>query len=238
MNRVLTSLTSLAIALLGPGCGGNSNSDKSDQGSSTSAAGEIGGSGSNLPASGGDASASAGASTTAPSIGGAAGASANSPSGGSAVSQGATPGNMVPAGGSPSSGGSVATSTPTSSAGANAGAAGSAGGECKKNADCANSPAAAQLKNLRCTGQELYCLAGVCHGECLDSCSVVRSDVNPCTAPRICVPKFGGVLSVCSITPVACTTASDCPKYLPNANQAWTCDAGACAFPGFQYGTE
>lgn len=115
---------------------------------------------------------------------------------------------------------------------------GTTGGTCTINADCADSAAAQAIQNVRCIGAELYCLQGQCHGDCADSCTAVRTDVNPCPAPRVCAPS----MSVCKIIPIKCQTASNCPKYLPPTADggiaAWVCEGGICAYPGFQYATQ
>lgn len=115
------------------------------------------------------------------------------------------------------------------------------GGPCGVNADCADSPAARALANVRCAGGEIYCLNGECHADCMDTCTVVRSDVNPCPSPRICTPKFGGATSFCAMTSVRCETAADCPAYLPlvdGGSGAWSCDDGGCAYPGYEFPTK
>jgi hypothetical protein len=115
---------------------------------------------------------------------------------------------------------------------------GTSGGTCAVNADCADSAAAQAIQNTRCIGLEIYCLAGQCHGDCGDSCTAVRTDVDPCPAPRLCAPAK----SVCAIVPIRCQGANDCPVYLPptadGGTAAWVCDAGICAYPGFQYATQ
>lgn len=120
--------------------------------------------------------------------------------------------------------------------------AGWVGGACTQNADCVGSPAAVAVSAAKCL-DEVYCLSGVCHGECTQSCVVVRSDVNPCQAPRLCVKiPAGGGLSLCKIKPVSCATAGDCPLVrlvLPDAGQAeWSCEDGICRYPAFEYATE
>jgi hypothetical protein len=114
------------------------------------------------------------------------------------------------------------------------------GGACQVNADCANSPAATALANVRCAGGELYCWNGECYSECTQTCTVVRSDVNPCPAPRICEARFGGQESFCAMTPAKCRSASDCPAYLPRVDggqAAWSCQDGGCTYPGYQFPT-
>lgn len=116
------------------------------------------------------------------------------------------------------------------------------GGACNVNADCINSPAANGPGLAKCA-DELFCLDGVCHGDCMQECVVVRSDIDPCPAPWLCVtPANGGGMSICMIKPVQCTSATDCPKALPrlpDGGQAqWTCEAGICQYPGYQYATQ
>lgn len=116
------------------------------------------------------------------------------------------------------------------------------GGECSTNAECVNSPAAKALANVRCAGRDIFCLDSVCHAECTKTCVVARSDVNPCPAPRLCVPNLSGSVAFCSITPTSCATVADCSAYLPptadGSERAWACTDGLCTYPGFEYATD
>ena len=115
------------------------------------------------------------------------------------------------------------------------------GGSCQVNSDCTNSPAAAALANVRCAGGEIYCWNAECYSDCMDTCTVVRTDVNPCPTPRICEPRFGGQQSFCAMTVAKCQSAADCPAYLPHvdAGQAvWSCVGGICTFPGYEFPTQ
>jgi hypothetical protein len=119
--------------------------------------------------------------------------------------------------------------------------AGWMGGSCALNSDCVNSPAALAVAAAKCL-DEVFCLSGICRGECTHSCVVVRSDIDPCPTPRLCVKiPAGAGLSLCKITPVPCTVPSDCPAVrpvLPDGGQAaWTCEDGVCRYPGFEYAT-
>jgi hypothetical protein len=117
---------------------------------------------------------------------------------------------------------------------------GAVGGTCQVNTDCANSPAAAAFSKVRCAGGQIYRWQGLCHADCMSTCTIVRTDVNPCATPRICEPRLGGQESFCAMTPARCQTAAQCPSYLPStdAGQAvWTCDDGGCAYPGYQFPT-
>jgi hypothetical protein len=122
-------------------------------------------------------------------------------------------------------------------AGIGFGEGGATGGACSLNADCADSAAAQAFQNVRCIGRETYCLEGECHADCADSCTAIRSDVNPCPAPRLCAPGLG----ICKIVPILCQSATDCPQYLPptadGGTAAWSCEAGICAYPDFQLAT-
>lgn len=114
------------------------------------------------------------------------------------------------------------------------------GGACQVNADCAKSPAAAALANVRCAGGEIYCFNAECYSDCAQTCTVVRSDFNPCPAPRICEARFGGQESFCAMTPAKCQTASDCPAYLPRVDggqATWACEDGGCTYPGYAFPT-
>lgn len=117
---------------------------------------------------------------------------------------------------------------------------GGAGGDnsCVVNADCADSPAADEIRQIKCES-EVYCQAGTCKGECVEMCQPVRSDVNPCAGGRLCAPYgFGG--SFCSMLPVPCSSVADCPVYLPpseGGTSAWSCTASVCSNPGWTYAT-
>lgn len=116
------------------------------------------------------------------------------------------------------------------------------GGACTVNNDCTASPAAMESGKYGCIN-EVFCLDGVCHGDCTITCSMVRTDINPCPAPRICTALPGsGPTTVCKITPIPCTTAATCPRYLPSfpdgGTGEWSCTDGICRYPGFSYSTE
>jgi hypothetical protein len=117
---------------------------------------------------------------------------------------------------------------------------GAVGGACQNNADCVGSPADLTSRPVRCVGKDLYCLDGLCHAECRDSCTQLRTDVNPCPAPRICVPITGLGIAFCSLTPPPCQAAADCPTYRPpvdGSSADWTCDQGICRYPGLEPAT-
>jgi hypothetical protein len=116
------------------------------------------------------------------------------------------------------------------------------GGNCAVNRDCAKSPAAVENSKYGCVN-EVYCLAGVCHGDCSINCEQVRIDINPCPAPRICTALPGsGINTVCKITPIPCVTAATCPQYTPKPEDGgvgdWSCVDGICRYPGFDYPTQ
>jgi hypothetical protein len=114
------------------------------------------------------------------------------------------------------------------------------GGSCSVNKDCHQSPAARGISTERCA-DEIYCLGGVCYAACTKMCAVVRSDVDPCPPPRLCVHFAVSSVSLCKITPVECTLATDCPLARPpsaDGGQAeWSCEDGICRYPGFEYAT-
>ena len=112
------------------------------------------------------------------------------------------------------------------------------GTECHVNSDCApTSP-------LRCGADELYCLDGQCHFGCAQECEAIRTDVNPCQEPRLCVPLLAGSPSpsYCSIMPIRCSSVSSCPIYRPETDAgpdaAWSCEDDLCVYPGFSYTTK
>lgn len=111
------------------------------------------------------------------------------------------------------------------------------GGTCTVNSDCTDSPAAQALSGVRCLALETYCLDGTCYADCAGSCTVVRTDTNPCPPQRLCT-RFP---PVCKIVPIRCSQAADCPSYLPPVADggvgAWSCEEGLCAYPGLVYAT-
>jgi hypothetical protein len=115
---------------------------------------------------------------------------------------------------------------------------------CNVNADCVDSQAAKDIEPIRCGPKDLYCLEGTCHGECRELCEVVRDDMNPCSEPRHCVRQgdSSDALSFCTIMPIPCDTADDCPAYrtvLPEGGQGeWSCDDEVCRYPGVEYATQ
>jgi hypothetical protein len=116
------------------------------------------------------------------------------------------------------------------------------GGTCATNDDCSSSPAAVENAKFGCLN-EVYCLEGVCHGDCTIECVQVRADINPCPAPRICTALPGsGSETICLITPIPCITVATCPLYLPSTPDGgvgqWSCVDGTCRYPGFDYPTE
>jgi hypothetical protein len=116
------------------------------------------------------------------------------------------------------------------------------GGVCTSNADCTNSPAAVENSWYGCLN-EVYCLAGLCHGDCTIECELVRIDINPCPAPRICMTLPGsGSTSICKITPIPCVTAETCPLNKPiladGGQGDWSCVDGICVYPEFEYPTQ
>jgi hypothetical protein len=120
----------------------------------------------------------------------------------------------------------------------------SSGVECARNADCAHSSAADRAGTLRCgAAADVYCLAGKCEAECGNRCQPVTTDVNPCPQPQLCKPVIPGPdgLSVCTIVPIACTGAADCPVYAPvtedGGHAQWDCVDAICKSPSVSYGT-
>jgi hypothetical protein len=110
--------------------------------------------------------------------------------------------------------------------------------ECARNSDCADSAVASQLK---CPFQQVYCLKEQCKGGCGELCTVLRPDLNPCLE-GICKPSpLGGDFTYCTMLPIPCQTAADCPLYLPpladGGQSSWTCEDQICRYPGFEYPT-
>ena len=119
-------------------------------------------------------------------------------------------------------------------------ACGSSGAmSCERNADCAHSKDG--KGPLECSWPDVYCLDGTCHVECGKACEPGRSDVNPCEAPRLCTSHVSPAQVACTLMPIACTSASNCPLYLPptpdGGTAAWTCASGTCEYPGWAYAT-
>ena len=96
---------------------------------------------------------------------------------------------------------------------------------------------AATNANFTMRRSDPTCSGGTCYADCANSCIAVRTDVNPCPSPRFCAPALG----VCKIIPIRCSSANDCPVYLPplddGGSAAWACDAGICSYPGTDYAT-
>lgn len=116
----------------------------------------------------------------------------------------------------------------------------SSAAECKRNADCSNSAAA--KSQIRCFS-EVSCRSGSCVNECLETCTPVTPDVNPCPAAFLCKKDQPPDRSVCTIFPVQCMTELDCPLYTPilggrTTPDSWSCTQGICRYPGLAYGSE
>lgn len=111
-------------------------------------------------------------------------------------------------------------------------------GPCHSNADCEDSEAAKMAAELKCPFSEFYCLAGQCQFDCGDVCMIARVDVNPCVK-GICISRpQAPEITYCTMLPVKCDSAEDCPAYLPSQDGTWTCEQGICRFPGFTYPTQ
>jgi hypothetical protein len=109
------------------------------------------------------------------------------------------------------------------------------GPKCTRNSEC--DPTA----KLKGPSWQVYCLEGRCKGGCGDFCTVLRADLNPCLE-GICRPSSGGgAFSWCTMLPIPCQTAADCPLYLPplagGGQASWTCEDQICRYPGFEYPT-
>ena len=118
---------------------------------------------------------------------------------------------------------------------------GAVGGSCRVNADCADSAAAGDFKCVRCLATQVYCLAGVCHANCANTCQMLRTDVNPCSDGGLCAPLTDRI-GYCSVEPISCASAMNCPQYRPpdssGAVQDWTCTDHVCRYPGISYATK
>ena len=115
--------------------------------------------------------------------------------------------------------------------------------ECTNNAACTDSEAAKAIAMKKCLEPEVYCLEGKCVGSCADVCVVARADFNPCQQ-GLCAPspyEASAALSFCTMLPVKCATAKECPKVLPpspdGSTGQWSCENGICRYPGFEYPT-
>ena len=118
-----------------------------------------------------------------------------------------------------------------------------AGRPCRNNAECVGSPAEKQFVGVRCP-HETYCLNGSCYVECQSICEVVRSDLSPCGDEGLCA-DYGQNLFMCTRKPVLCRVPANCPAHKPVGSSDatgitgdWSCEDGACRFPGFQYQTQ
>lgn len=106
--------------------------------------------------------------------------------------------------------------------------------------DCWNTPEGARLG--RCAPKEVACVAGSCRVACPQLCEVVDPHTNPCRdAKQVCNESRSGRVDLpyCASGPIACDSSADCPLYVPvddaNEGAEWTCEAGVCHFPGFDY---
>ena len=110
--------------------------------------------------------------------------------------------------------------------------------ECARNSECADSGVARSTSELKCPTREVYCLQGQCKGGCGESCTVLRTNLNPCSE-GMCTSRLE--LSYCTMLPIPCETAGDCPLYLPpladGGQSSWTCENQICRYPGFEYPT-
>jgi hypothetical protein len=110
------------------------------------------------------------------------------------------------------------------------------GSECQQNLDCTDSSVA--RSPLKCRSWEVYCLDQQCKAACGDECVVIRADRNPCST-GICRSSLvaGDPYGYCTMLPISCQTAEDCPKYLPplpdGGQSSWTCENETCVYPGF-----
>jgi hypothetical protein len=109
------------------------------------------------------------------------------------------------------------------------------GSQCEVNADCAGTDAAAQAMTLKCPKSEVYCLDGECLADCATECTVVRSDVNPCSEGTCATGPFG--LEYCTMLPVKCADPSDCPRFTPSGEGEWRCEDGVCQHDDWSYPT-
>ena len=114
------------------------------------------------------------------------------------------------------------------------------GTRCSVADDCWNAPEGQQLG--RCFPKDLACVNGTCRIDCAELCEMIDPKLNPCRDRRqICNQSESGRIDhpYCTRSPIACGSAEDCPLFLPDTAGAetarWSCDAGVCRFPGFQY---
>ena len=116
------------------------------------------------------------------------------------------------------------------------GACSTRGTECKQNSNCTDSSVA--QSPMKCNGWEVYCLNGQCKAGCGETCVVIRADRDPCSK-GICRSTLsaGDPYGYCTMLPISCQTADDCPKYLPplpdGGQASWTCENQVCMYPGF-----
>ena len=97
----------------------------------------------------------------------------------------------------------------------------------------------------RCAPKEMACDHGTCTGSCAQPCETIQADVNPCDdAALICndardLNASASGFVHCTGVEIPCNNVEQCPLYLPPApagsEAAWSCEAGVCRYPGFNY---
>lgn len=108
------------------------------------------------------------------------------------------------------------------------------GTPCVENTDCADSREGHAIG--RCGLQDVWCEPeGVCTASCREPCRTVTPDFAACGEGLICNhSRNKDVRTYCTALPIPCASSNDCPLYLPDANDTWTCDDGVCTFPRFE----
>jgi hypothetical protein len=115
---------------------------------------------------------------------------------------------------------------------------------CNTNADCVDSPEAELGKTAKCKNPEVFCSNHSCSVDCAPPCVGAQRHLNPC-ARGTCAPILSGRgvagENYCTMLPVPCAGAQDCPVFIPGDDDAgasaWSCLDKVCYFPGYSYPT-
>ena len=116
---------------------------------------------------------------------------------------------------------------------------------CSTAADCSGSQEV--IAAGRCAPEVACTRDGHCYAECLARhCGIDRENRFPqpqCQSGGICnqsvrdVDAKSGFFS-CTRREIHCINVSDCPIQKPHVEGEWTCDAGICRFPNFEWDFE
>jgi hypothetical protein len=116
------------------------------------------------------------------------------------------------------------------------------GTRCSTAADCSDSDESRRAG--RC-GPEIACSRdGYCHAECLGTCTGIATESRfpqpQCENGGVCnqpIRSRGSTFDAfrCTRRRISCATTDDCPIHEPHPDGEWTCESGACRFPGHEW---